>query len=265
MGCSGSTGAEYDPEPETAGDWEGLGEVMRGIVLLVLVHALPGAVLAQDARLERIREAYPAEAVTQIEGILAESEAAGVPTGPLYAKALEGVAKGVPADRVVAALSAYAGQLQNAASLIGPEHGTTAVVAGADALRRGVPAEALRSLAGRHRGDLAVPLVVMGDLIEAGVPADGAYEVVEGALEQQQAPDEMLAIPGAVRQLMREGRGPGEAANAVGHAIGRGQFKGVGPQGKPGATPPKGPPVPPGAGPPDHAGPKKKKKTDPPG
>ncbi len=233
---------------------------MRGIVLLVLGLALPGAVWAQDARLERIRQAFPAEAVSQIEGIVAESEAAGVPTGPLYAKALEGVAKGVPAQRVVAALSAYAEQLRNAASLVGAEHGSTAVVAGADALRRGVPAEAVRSLAGQYRGDLAVPLVVMGDLIEAGVPAEGAFEVVEGALQKQQAPEEMLAIPGAVRQLMREGSGPGEAANAVGRAIGRGQFRGHGQQGTPGAAPPKGPPVPPGAGPPDHAGPKKDKK-----
>ncbi|UCF20395.1 MAG: hypothetical protein JSU87_03035 [Gemmatimonadota bacterium] len=233
---------------------------MRGIVVLVLGLALPSAVLAQDARLERIRQAFPAEAVSRIEGILAESEAAGVPTGPLYAKALEGVAKGVPADRVVAALNAYAEHLQNALSLVGAGHGAAAVVAGADALRRGVPVEAVRSLASQYSGDLAVPLVVMGDLIETGVPADGAYEVVQDALQKQQTPEEMLAIPGAVRQLMREGSGAGEAANAVGRAINRGQFGGQIQQGKPGAAPPKGPPVPPGAGPPDHAGPKKDKR-----
>lgn len=232
---------------------------MRGIVLLVFWLALPGALLAQDARLDRIRQAFPAEAVTEIEVILADAEAAGLPTGPLFAKALEGAAKAVPADRVVAALSDYSTRLQEATSIVGSDRGPTTVVAGADALRRGVPADALRLLAGRHGGEIAVPIVVMGDLIEAGVPADGAVQVVEGALKQKHNPDEMLAIPGAVQRLMREGQGPADAANSVGRAIGRGEFRGRGR----GVGPHKGPPVPPGAGPPGQA--KKKGKGPPDG
>jgi hypothetical protein len=229
---------------------------MRGIVLLVFWLALPGALLAQDARLDRIRQAFPAEAVTEMEAILADAEAAGLPTGPLFAKALEGAAKGVPAARVVAALTDYSTRLQEATSIVGSDRGPTTVVASADALRRGVPAEALRALAGRHDGEIAVPIVVMGDLIEAGVPADGAVQVVEDALQQKHNPDEMLAIPGAVQRLMREGQGPADAANAVGRAIGRGEFRGRG------VGPHKGPPVPPGAGPPGQA--KKKDKKGPP-
>ncbi len=240
---------------------------MGRIAALILLVVLPNFAQAQDARFERIREAFPAQAVSQIEVVLADAQAAGVPTEPLVAKVLEGAAKGVPAERVVAALSAYAERLGEAHALVGEDRDPGAVVAGADALRRGVPAEAVRSLAGHGAGELAVPLVVLGDLMEAGVPVDYAYEVVQRARDQQHDPDEMLAIPGAVRRMMREGQTPAEAADLVGKAIGRGKFKDfLSPQDQPTASPPSGPPVPPGAGPPDHAGPKKDKgKGKPPG
>lgn len=235
-------------------------EGMRSITTLILLLIIPSGVLAQDARMERIREAYPAGAVAEIEGILADAEAEGLPSDPLIAKALEGAAKGVPADRVVAALSAYRERLGESRQLIGPERAAADVVAGADALRRGVPGQTMRALAGEHEGDLAVPLVVLGDLMDAGVPVDNAYEVVQNALQHRHGPEEMLAIPGAVRRMTREGQTPSQAASAVDRAIGRGKFgEVVGPHGRATASPPKGPPVPPGSGPPDHAGPKKDK------
>ena len=237
---------------------------MRAKLLFLALLMVPAASYAQDAQRDRLREAFPAEAVTQIERILAEAEAAGVPSQPLVAKALEGAAKRVPAPLVVSALSAYAERLQQATALVGPERGEAAVVAAADAMRRGVPADAIGTMAGQHEGDLAVPLVVLADLVEAGVPVEGAFNVVENALNRRQGPDEMLAIPGAVRRLVREGRLPAEAAAAVGRAIGSGLFPGIGNlQNLPGVGAPNGPPVPPGAGPPEHAR-KKGPPVDPP-
>lgn len=230
---------------------------MRALALAILLAALPGALSGQDARLERLRQAFPAAAASEIEAVLARAERAGVPTDPLIAKALEGAAKGVPGERVVAVLSSYADGLQRSQALLGPGHGEASIVAGADALRRGVPAQALKELAGSHGGDLAVPLVVLGELMDAGVPVQHAYQVVESALARRQGPDEMLAIPGAVRRLMREGNSPDDAAEMVGRAIGLNRFREM--MGPPGQLKMKGPPVPPGAGPPGHAGPKKDK------
>jgi hypothetical protein len=233
---------------------------MSGKTALILLLALPNVALAQDTRMERIRQAFPPDAVAQIETIIVDAEAAGIPTEPLLDKALEGAAKRVPTDRVIAAVTSYSQSLAESRSLVGVDHDAAAVVAGADALRRGVQPQTVRSLASASTGGLAVPLVVLGDLIEAGVPQLEAYAVVEGALAQQHGPDEMLAIPGAVRRLMRDGQSASQAAGAVGNAIGHGKFKDVvGPHGRAGASPPKGPPVPPGSGPPDHAGPKKDK------
>ncbi len=240
----------------------------RRIVWLVLLPAFPAALVAQDARLERVRQAYPAETVAQIESILVDAQAAGVPRGPLVDKALEGAAKGVPGDRVVAALSAYSGRLGQSRSLMGADRDAASVVAGADALRRGVPPQTVRTMARQHQGDIAVPLVVMGDLVQAGVPADHAYQVVEGALARQHDPEEMLAIPGAVHRLMRQGQSPTQAADMIGNAIGQGHFREImGRHGGTMAMPRKGAPVPPGSGPPEHGkmGEKGKHKGKPPG
>ncbi len=239
---------------------------MRATAALILLAALPTLAIAQDGRLDRVRQAFPDRAA-EIESLLATAEAAGVPTDPLIAKALEGAAKGVPGDRVVAALSNYAERLGTARRLMGGDREVTTVVAGADALRRGVPAETVGSLAAQHQGELAVPLLVLGDLMAEGVPVDHAFEVVQNALGRGQGPDDMLAIPGAVRRMMREGQSPAEAAGAVGRAIGHGKFGEVmGPPGQLKTRPGKGPPVPPGSGPPDHAGPKRDKgKGKPPG
>jgi len=234
---------------------------MRIILLLGLLLATPRILAAQDPRLERLRQSFSAEAVAQIEGVLAQAESAGVPSDPLIAKALEGAAKGVPAERVVAALRSYAARLADAAGLVGGGQDASAIVVAADALRRGVPADAVRTLARERHRQFAVPVLVLGDLVEAGVPSERAYGVVQDALAQERTADELLAIPAAVRRLMREGQLPDEAAAAVGRMIGQGQFWGTsGPHGTPMMGPRSGPPVPPGSGPPEGSGKKGKGK-----
>ncbi len=221
------------------------------IVPLVLLLAGSGALQAQDESRERLRLAYPS-AAAEIDGLLARAEAAGVPTEPLTSKGLEGAAKGVPAERVVAVMSSYAERLGEARSLLGPERPTAELVAGADALRRGVPQDAVRHLHARG-GELAVPLVVMGDLMELGMPAEHALRIVERALQQHQNTDEMLVIPFAARRLIQEGQSPNDAATAIGQAMSQGQLRALtGQHGNPHGGPPKGPPVPPGSGPPDN-------------
>jgi hypothetical protein len=240
---------------------------VRGIIWLILPLALPAVSVAQDARMERIRQAFPAEAA-RIESIISDAEAAGLPGGPLVDKALEGAAKRIPGNLVVAALSNYAGRLNESIQLIGRDRVAAEVVAGADALRRGVPGQTVRTMAQQHRGDIAVPLVVMGDLVESGVPPNDAYQLVNSAMERKHTPDELLAIPGAVRGLMRQGNSPADAAGSIGSMIRSGQRSFMGPQGRAMAQPPKGAPVPPGSGPPDHSGGDKRKgggKGNPPG
>jgi hypothetical protein len=248
---------------------------MKTIVLTVITAALASPVTLaaqdQDGRLARIRQAFPAEAVERIEMIVADARAADVPVAALLDKALEGAAKRVPADRVVAALSTYSARLAEARELIGQGRAPGDVVAAADALGRGIPASTIRDLAGVREGDMAIPTVVLGDLVAAGVPVEFAYGVVEAALAEGSVDEQLLAVPSAVRRLIREGRLPAEAASAVTSAFSQGRLP-VGVPAVPGGAgmgPPGGPPVPPGAGPPegripDDAGPPDGPPVDPP-
>ncbi|NIR42823.1 MAG: hypothetical protein GWN99_03015 [Gemmatimonadetes bacterium] len=231
---------------------------MRTILILIIWLAFPAGLAAQEARLDRVRERLPAETVNRIEVILAEARSADIPTDPLLDKALEGAAKGVPAERIVAALSAYTALLIEARGLVGPERDIGELVAATDAVRRGVSEAAIASLANEHEGDISVPLVVLGDLVAVEVPVDRARQVVKDALARGASPDELLAIPAAVRGLVRQGRTPEDAATAVGIAFLQGGLPGLIEIAGPLLEPPIGSPVPPGAGPPVEAGSKKR-------
>lgn len=212
------------------------------------------AARARAAKMERIRAAFPGEAAERIRETVRRAEQAGLPADPILDKALEGAAKGVPAARVRSAVSAYADRLQRAAGLLEGRPGRHELVAASDALRRGAPDAAVRRVArgaGDHR---PAALVVLGDLVEAGVPAGEAVDVVETALRQGRRGEGLMGIPSAVRRLQREGTPPGLAARAVSRTMaGKGPPPGVPPV----QLPPQagGPPVPPGSGPPEGKGP----------
>lgn len=209
--------------------------------------------------MDRIRAQLPTEAADRIEALVEEASATGVPAEPLMAKALEGAAKRVPADRVVGAVAEYADRLRSASDLLPASPDAASIVSAAGALRRGVSEDAVRSL-GRDAGANApVALVVLGDLVELGAPVDGAMEVVREAMERGGEGDQLLSVSDAVRRLVRQGTPPGRAISEM-----RRGMTGGGPppwargassrRGPPAHIVPDGPPVPPGAGPPGDLG-----------
>ena len=131
----------------------------------------------QAARL-RAQQTLPPDVFEELTRLSVEMEAVGVPSEPLFAKALEGAVKRVPSDRLVAGVRAHAGRLQLAREALGPGANAPLLVAGADALQRVVPADALRSLP-RDRPRSPVALLILAELLESGVPADRAIETVQ--------------------------------------------------------------------------------------
>lgn len=187
-------------------------DILRALaVSLVLASGAAG----QDGKRDRIVAAFPADAVTRIDEIVDEAASVGVAADPIYDKALEGAAKRVPVPRILPALESYSARLRDSHGLLGDASTHAAVVAGADALARGVPRETVRAV-GRDAGDRGpVALVVLGDLAEAGVPADGALAAVRQALDANQERDAVLHVPAAVRRLLRDGRAPDRAVHDV--------------------------------------------------
>ncbi len=190
---------------------------------------------------ERAREVLPPEIFERVEEITAGAAREGLPVEPLWDKALEGAAKRVPAPRIPPALTEYVGRLTSARGALGADLPPGALVAAADALRRGVPPGALAQVREGARTSMAV--VVLGDLVEAGVPADRAVDVVRAALERRTADQDMLALTARVRAVMRDGRSADAAADVVRRAIREGRSR------RPPAADPSRPPTPPGSEP----------------
>lgn len=196
-----------------------------GTVCLLALAALlsgPVAVNAQQDRIDRLREAYSAEAMELIQAIVTEARNSGVPVAPLYNKALEGAAKRIPADRVVPALAEFAGRMRQARELIGPAAQAAWLVAGADALRRGVSPELVAAIGREAEDRTPMALLIVGDLLEAGIPHDRALEVLREALARTRGEEALRDVPTTIRRLMRQGSLPHDAARDVLDAMRRG-------------------------------------------
>ena len=142
---------------------------------------------AQETAKERAREALPAEVFQGIEALAAQVGPEGVPQAPLFKKALEGMAKRVPADRLLPAVTAYSNRLRESRSSFGMGASEPLILAGADALQRGVRSGALRRLgegegAGAGGGPSPMAVLVLADLVESGVPTERALELRGGPL-----------------------------------------------------------------------------------
>lgn len=235
--------------------------------MALVIAVVPTSAQQDDPRLTRIRADMPEEVAQQVEARISEAQADGLPVEPLLDKAVEGIAKRVPAPRIADAVDRLAGELGRAHALLGNDMdpAPTDVAAVADAMRRGVPEPAIQRIAERAGPDepLALAIHTMGDLMDRGVPVEQAVGVLEAWRGRGAQRGELRDLPGAVERLIRQGVLPGRAAAAVANAM-RGGPPGGG-QGPGGGRGPEmgtkgGPPFPPGIDPPSERG---HKKTDP--
>lgn len=175
----------------------------------------------------RLEQALPPGDLMRIRDMARELAAEGIPPQLIRRKALEGIAKGVPPDRIVGVLEDYSIRLREARRLL-PDGGAAVadgpgLAAAAEAVRRGVPPDAIRGVAQEAAGSaayaggrrLAVPLLVLGDLTEAGVPADQALELVQEGMRRGAPEQGMLNFSAAVQRRIRLGEDPATAFQQV--------------------------------------------------
>lgn len=201
---------------------------------LAALFLVPSLVAAQTPNRDRAREVLAPDVLASVERLADEVERDGLPPDPVFAKALEGAAKGVPGDRLLPALNAYAARLRDARNLLGGAVDPAVLVAGVDALTRGVPAATLRGLERPERRPVA--LVVLADLVQSGIPADDALSVVREALARRAADDALLDIPAMARRLLRDRGSTDAALDALRRRIRDGGGR-VGPPAPPGSEP----------------------------
>ena len=212
----------------------------------VLIALVAGFVMTASAGAQtptgrdRARAALPPDVFQQVDVLVTSAIQEGLPAEPLWDKALEGAAKRVPPTRITPVVEEYSSRLRTARGALGGAQTPATLVAAADALRRGVPQEVLGRL-GASDQRTPIALVVLGDLVETGVPADRALDVVRAALARRAADEDMLGLSARVRAAMRRGQSAAAAADGVRRAISdrRVEPRGgaVGPPARPGSEP----------------------------
>ena len=192
---------------------------------LVLGSTLTGALNAQDVPARLDRRVSP-EVQRAVRGIAADAAARGLPVDPLVQKAIEGAAKGVPSDRVIAAVRALAGRLGEAREAV-RAGGVAApsgdvVEGGADALNAGISARQVSDLVrvSQPPQDPALTLGVAATLAALGVPPKQALELVQGMISAGRSPSDLLGLPGEVQAGVARGATPAQAAAGLARAAG---------------------------------------------
>lgn len=191
-----------------------LGVAGRLLVALLIVGPVPSNVAAQSEErdVERLRAELADETVTRLLRIIDDAAQDGVPKELLFSKALEGVSKGQGEEAIIQTVNEEARDLRAARRAVGPDLKEEALGEAAKALRRGFDPGVLRSLARDHPGSFSMLLLVVEDLVGEGIPAGRAYQLVNEATQRGYRGDRVLLLPTALRQMVREGTSPGQAA-----------------------------------------------------
>ena len=129
-----------------------------------------------------------------VESLGVAAAARGLPVDPVIEKAIEGSAKGIPAERVTAALRVIVDQLDTAAASLrdgGISGDTIAIAAGEFAITAGLRGRDITELArtGRPAADVTVGLRVAGTLAALGVPRPESVKLVSTELRLGRPPD----------------------------------------------------------------------------
>lgn len=189
-------------------------------VAFLLVASFATSLAGQDSIAVRLAGRVPPEVVRAVKELAASSRR-DVPVEPLVQKAIEGGAKGVPAERVVAALRELAGQLEVAAGALhdaGLERPSAdEVEGGAYSLGAGLSASDVRDVARASHPpyDPAVTLRVAATLAALGVPAKTTVQLVLDMISAGRAPADLVALPGEVQADIARGATPAQAAEGL--------------------------------------------------
>ena len=190
-----------------------------GSLATALVLATP---LASQQPIDGRLAGRVSPAVVAVVRELAPAAAArGLPIDPLIQKAIEGSAKGVPADLVAAAVRQVAAQLDTAAialrsgGIAAPD--TTVIAAGGFAVTAGLHETDIAELAraGAPAAELMVGLRVAGTLAALGVPPADAADLVAGSLSTGRPAADLLELPGRVQSEVAHGVTPAQAARGL--------------------------------------------------
>ena len=187
---------------------------------LVTVFVRADAAMAQTAQ-------------ERIDAATAHAREAGIPVTLLESKVAEGKAKGIPMDRIAAAVERREVAIEKASQALRgrPDVGAADLSVGADAIETGVSAAVLKAIAdSAPRDRRVVAIAALTELVPEGHVPEAALDRVKDALKR--GPDALANLPA-------------EAAGGQGHSGDQQNAPGSNGQGRGGAHgPPSSVPAP---------------------
>ncbi|HWC72887.1 MAG TPA: hypothetical protein VG454_03045 [Gemmatimonadales bacterium] len=193
--------------------------------MLLGLAALATTLDAQQTIAERLSGRVSPEIAGLVQDLGGAALQRGLPADPLIQKAIEGNAKGVPEERIAAALRVVVTQLDTTAAALrnaGFENplDTVEITAGAFAITAGLHGRDITALArtGRPTPDVIVGLRVAGTLAALGVPPAETVTLVSQTLRAGASPGDLLALPGRVQSEVARGATPAQAAAGLARA-----------------------------------------------
>jgi hypothetical protein len=190
-----------------------MNRVNRGtqIMRYLKLHTLLGAALLTASVLraqtpahdpsERLREVLPADVAAKVLATIADARTHNLPAQALEQRALKFAAKGVDPTLIPKSIEEQKDRMEKAKNALDDARGRKVsddeIEAGAEALRQGVNGADVSELAksapsGRS---LAVPLFVIGSLVDRGLPSDDALARVLARLQARASDAELEKIP----------------------------------------------------------------------
>ena len=172
------------------------------IVVVGVALALSGATAA-NAQVQPPQD--------RINAALSRARGAGVPVALLESKMAEGKAKGIPLERIAAAIERREGALERASQALSGNPGDTASLSvGADAIESGVNEAVLKAVAeDAPRDRRTVAIATLTQLVQQGDLPAAALAKVRNALKR--GPDALTNLPSEGNNGNGNGRGRGSA------------------------------------------------------
>ena len=167
----------------------------------MLAASVLGAQTPANDPSERLREVLPADVAAKVLATIAEARSQNLPAQALEQRALKFAAKGVDPTLIPKAIDEQKDRMEKAKDALDDAPGRKVsgdeIEAGAEALRQGVDGALVSELAksapsGRS---LAVPLFVIGSLVDRGLPSDDALARVLARLQARASDSDLEKIP----------------------------------------------------------------------
>lgn len=149
----------------------------------------------------RLKEVLPADVADRILARIAAARSRDLPSQALENRALKFAARGIAPSEIERSVSEQADRMERVKPVLEQARGTKPlgdeIEAAAEALRQGVDAKTLSALArsapsGRS---LAVPLYVIGSLVDRGLASDAALQRVEQKLNARATDADLEQLP----------------------------------------------------------------------